>query len=91
MHDLILATATHLHPPEPDARVVVDADLSVLGAAMGRYVQYAIGVRREYGHLSDEAYSAGRWGPLLGGRVFACVYERFLGQGQGVVSSNIVL
>lgn len=57
---LILATASHLHGPEHDAHVVVDADLSILGAPLGRYIDYAIAVRREYAHLTDSEYSAAR-------------------------------
>jgi predicted metal-dependent HD superfamily phosphohydrolase len=56
----ILATKTHLHSADRDEHVVVDADMCVLGAPLQRYAQYAAGVRREYGHLSDEEYTQGR-------------------------------
>ncbi|GBF88817.1 hypothetical protein Rsub_01718 [Raphidocelis subcapitata] len=60
MRSLILETATHMHSGDRDAHVVVDADLAVLGAPLGRYMDYVTGVRREYGHLSDEEWAEGR-------------------------------
>jgi predicted metal-dependent HD superfamily phosphohydrolase len=58
--ELILATASHLHGPDRDAHVVVDADLAVLGAPLPRYAAYADAVRREWCHLSDEEFLVGR-------------------------------
>ena len=37
-----------------------DADLAVLAAAPDRYASYVEGVRREYGHVPDAAFAAGR-------------------------------
>lgn len=56
----ILATRTHLHGPDRDERVVVDADLGCLGVPPPRYSSYVNGVRREYAHLSDAQWTAGR-------------------------------
>jgi predicted metal-dependent HD superfamily phosphohydrolase len=58
---LVLLTATHDPDPHDTAGgVLCDADLAVLGAPPARYRTYAADVRREYGHLDDEAFRAGR-------------------------------
>lgn len=59
---LVLVTTRH-DPGEPadrDAAVLCDADLGVLAADPARYQQYAVDVRREYGHVPDELFVAGR-------------------------------
>jgi predicted metal-dependent HD superfamily phosphohydrolase len=62
---LILATAPDAVPPEDlDTAVLLDADLSVLGAEPAVYAAYVRGVRAEYGHLDDEAWRRGRAGVL---------------------------
>lgn len=53
---------------DPDADVLLDADLAVLGAGEARYRRYADAIRREYAHVPDAAYRAGR----------ATVLEKFL-------------
>jgi len=58
---LVLVTAGH--DPEPgdaDGAVLCDADLAVLAGPPDAYAAYASAVREEYGHLSDEAFTAGR-------------------------------
>ena len=58
-----LVLLTREHAPEPtDASGVVlcDADLAVLAAAPQRYAEYVAGVRREYAHLDDRTFTAGR-------------------------------
>jgi len=58
---LVLLTAGH--DPEPgdaDGAVLCDADLAVLAGPPDAYAAYASAVREEYGHLSDEAFTAGR-------------------------------
>jgi predicted metal-dependent HD superfamily phosphohydrolase len=40
--------------------VLCDADLAVLAAPPDAYAAYASAVRAEYGHLPDEAFTAGR-------------------------------
>jgi predicted metal-dependent HD superfamily phosphohydrolase len=58
---LVLLTASH--DPEPGDRngaVLCDADLAVLAAPPEAYAGYASAVRAEYGHLSDEQFTAGR-------------------------------
>lgn len=56
---LIEATASHTSR-QGDAALVVDVDLSILGAAPSRYDQYEREIRREFASLSDTQYEAGR-------------------------------
>ncbi|CCH86241.1 conserved protein of unknown function [Modestobacter italicus] len=58
---LVLLTAGH--DPQPDdanGAVLCDADLAVLASPAPAYAAYASAVREEYGHLSDDAFTAGR-------------------------------
>jgi len=62
---MILATAGHLAPGRPDVddvdtTLLLDADLAILGADPGAYQAYANGVRAEYAHVDDAAWTAGR-------------------------------
>jgi predicted metal-dependent HD superfamily phosphohydrolase len=58
--DLIMATC-HASPPEaPDARYVVDADLSILGAPAAEFDRYERQVRQEYAFVSEPDWRAGR-------------------------------
>jgi len=62
---LVLATRDHL-PADPDAAVLVDADLAVLGTEPVRYAAYAAAVRREYAAVHDDAWRTGRAAVLAG-------------------------
>jgi predicted metal-dependent HD superfamily phosphohydrolase len=44
----------------PDAAVLLDADLAILGSAEARYQRYAEAIRREYAHVPEDKYRAGR-------------------------------
>ena len=58
---LVLLTATHDAAPEDaNGSVLCDADLAVLASPPDAYAAYASAVRAEYGHLSDEVFTAGR-------------------------------
>ena len=58
---LILATKKHVPPDgKPDALALLDADLWILGAAERVYDRYAKLIRREYAHVEEDAYRAGR-------------------------------
>jgi predicted metal-dependent HD superfamily phosphohydrolase len=58
---LILQTGTHeAADGDPDAAVVMDADLAVLASEPAVYAAYVAGVRAEYGHLGPTAWAAGR-------------------------------
>jgi predicted metal-dependent HD superfamily phosphohydrolase len=57
----ILATQEHHHiEGDPDCDLFMDADLSVLGAPLHKYIQYAMAVREEYSGLTDEQFTEGR-------------------------------
>jgi predicted metal-dependent HD superfamily phosphohydrolase len=58
---LVRLTATHAPAPgDADGAVLCDADLAVLGSKPARYDEYAEGVRREYAHLPEAVFAAGR-------------------------------
>jgi len=62
---MILATAEHIVPGGPDVddvdtTVLLDADLAILGAEPSAYQAYVNGVRAEYAHVDDAAWTAGR-------------------------------
>jgi len=58
---LVRLTETH-SPDDADANgcALSDADLGILAAPRERYDEYVAAVRREYAHLPDEVFSAGR-------------------------------
>ncbi len=58
---LVRLTATHDPVAgDRDGAVLCDADLAVLGSEPARYDEYADGVRREYAHLPEAVFAAGR-------------------------------
>ncbi|HEX5632777.1 MAG TPA: hypothetical protein VFX50_06090 [Gemmatimonadales bacterium] len=57
---LIRATRHDVPPHSPDAAVVLDADLAILGADPDDFDRYEAQVRAEYAHVPDEAFRAGR-------------------------------
>jgi predicted metal-dependent HD superfamily phosphohydrolase len=58
---LVLLTAGHdLEDGDTNGAVLCDADLAVLAGPPDAYAAYASAVRAEYGHLSDEEFTAGR-------------------------------
>ena len=58
---LVRLTETH-SPDDADANgcALSDADLGILAAPRERYDEYVAAVRREYAHLPDDVFSAGR-------------------------------
>ena len=62
---LVRMTADH-EPSGPDATVLSDADLAILAAPAARYAGYAADVRREYAHVADPDFRAGRSAILRG-------------------------
>ena len=58
---LVLLTETH-RPADDDANgcALSDADLGILAAPLHRYEEYVAAVRREYAHLEDDVFAAGR-------------------------------
>ena len=62
---LIMYTAQHRAPEEDrDAALLLDLDLSILGADSATYALYVRQVRKEYPHLTDHAFDDGRLGFL---------------------------
>jgi len=60
---LIEYTATHDIPPgDVDAALLMDLDLSILGAPPATYDAYTTQIRAEYAHVPDPAFKAGRLG-----------------------------
>jgi predicted metal-dependent HD superfamily phosphohydrolase len=68
-----LIKSTKQHDPANDdhnGQVLADADLAILGAPVDRYERYARDVRKEYAHVNDDDWRAGR------GRVLSQFLER---------------
>jgi predicted metal-dependent HD superfamily phosphohydrolase len=57
---LIMVTRHPSRPVTPDQCWMVDIDLAILGAEPERYEAYAQQVRKEYAHVPDAAFAAGR-------------------------------
>jgi predicted metal-dependent HD superfamily phosphohydrolase len=58
---LIDATDFRISPSDdPDSRLMVDIDLAILSASPEIYDDYCQAIRREYAHVSDEAFREGR-------------------------------
>ncbi len=64
---LVRLTATHdVAPGDANGAVLCDADLAILASDGLRYASYVEGVRREYAHVDDAAFAAGRAAVLAG-------------------------
>jgi predicted metal-dependent HD superfamily phosphohydrolase len=58
---LIRLTKTHqVEPADKLGAVLISIDLSILAAEPSRYDAYAAAIRREFAHVPDDAYRAGR-------------------------------
>jgi predicted metal-dependent HD superfamily phosphohydrolase len=57
---LILKTKSHEAGDDPDAQVLLDADLSILGASEPAYRIYAEKIRQEYAWVPEPEYRSGR-------------------------------
>ena len=58
---LVLLTISHaVEPGDTNGAVLCDADLAVLASPPEAYAAYASAVREEYGHVPDDAFTAGR-------------------------------
>lgn len=53
IRELIMATRHEAIPDTPDAQLLVDVDLSILGAPRERFLEYESQVRREYEWVPD--------------------------------------
>jgi len=68
--ELVLATRHDAIPGDDDTRLLVDIDLSILGAAPPRFDEYEQQVRQEYAWVPDDAFRIGR------ARVLSAFLER---------------
>lgn len=67
VHALVRATRGHVaEGDDPDTRLLLDIDLAILGAAPARFDDYERQVRREYAHVGDAEWRAGRARVLRG-------------------------
>jgi predicted metal-dependent HD superfamily phosphohydrolase len=67
VHRLVLLTAGHaVSADDRDGALLCDADLAILAADPPRYDEYAARVRREYAHVPEPAFRAGRARVLAG-------------------------
>lgn len=61
VRDLILETSHSSRSPQDEcARILVDLDLSILGAGKERYCQYSRQIREEYRHVDNNRYRVAR-------------------------------
>ena len=57
---LILATRHHVSSSDPDACVLVDVDLAILGAPPARFQEYERQIRAEYAHVPEQVFAQKR-------------------------------
>ena len=62
----IEATRTHDAEGDPDVALVLDVDLSILGADPETYDAFEQAIRLEYAHVPDRLFAAGRRAVLEG-------------------------
>lgn len=58
--ELVMFTLHQAEPPDPDARLLVDVDLAILGAGREDYDRYEQAVREEYGWVPRRVFRAKR-------------------------------
>jgi predicted metal-dependent HD superfamily phosphohydrolase len=59
---LVLLTAGHEAPADdPDAQLLLDVDLAILGAAPARFVEYERQIRAEYAHVPQAPAARASW------------------------------
>ncbi|WBY01362.1 N-methyl-D-aspartate receptor NMDAR2C subunit [Ramlibacter tataouinensis] len=67
VHALVMATRTHAYAgDDPDTRLLLDIDLSILGAAPARFDDYQRQIRAEYAHVPEPLYRERRAQVLRG-------------------------
>ncbi|RZL95548.1 MAG: N-methyl-D-aspartate receptor NMDAR2C subunit [Variovorax sp.] len=60
VHALVMATRHHAQPEGADAQLLVDIDLSILGAPPERFAEYERQIRVEYAHVPPEVFEPRR-------------------------------
>jgi predicted metal-dependent HD superfamily phosphohydrolase len=83
-----LVRLTETHDPaadDPAGQALCDADLAILASGRERYHAYVAGVRRDYAHLADSDFAAGRAAVLRDlsdrDRLFHTAYARATWEG----------
>jgi predicted metal-dependent HD superfamily phosphohydrolase len=66
VHAMVMATRHDVAPQTADEQLLVDVDLSILGAAPARFDEYEAQVRDEYSAVPDAVFSKRRRAILLG-------------------------
>jgi len=95
IHDLIMFTRHSAAPVGVDAQVLVDADLSILGAPPARFQEYEAQVRSEYAWVPDEMFRSTRaeiLKELLGrSHLYSTAYfqERYEAQARGNLRQSL--
>ncbi len=78
VESLIMATCHTAQPVLPDEQLLVDIDLSILGADPQRFAQYERQIRQEYAHVPDAMFARKRREILSGflarSRIYATAY-----------------
>ena len=72
---LVMATATHAPAAAPDAQLLTDIDLAILGAPPLRFAEYERQIRAEYAHVPAALFAAKRKAMLRGFLERACIYQ----------------
>lgn len=60
VHALVMATCHDAQPGDPDAQLLVDIDLAILGAPAARFAEYEAQIRREYAQVPPEVFEPAR-------------------------------
>jgi len=66
LHGMVMATADHLPQGDADTQLLVDIDLSILGAEPARFRESNGQIRREYAHVPEPDWRTGRRRVLRG-------------------------
>jgi len=75
VHALVLATQSHQDEGgDPDTQLLLDIDLSILGASPARFAEYERQIRAEYAHVAEAAFRTGRARVLQGFRDRPSIY-----------------
>jgi predicted metal-dependent HD superfamily phosphohydrolase len=60
VNELVMTTKTHHAEAGPDAALVVDVDLSILGQSEARFAEYESQIRKEYGWVPKPIFNSKR-------------------------------
>ena len=66
LHDMVLATTDHMPQADGDFQLLVDIDLSILGAEAARFDESNEQIRREYAHVPKADWRVARQRVLRG-------------------------